>query len=1023
MKKFKRGSKWNKWDLHVHTPKSIIQQYGGDNGKVWETFIADLERLPDEFKVLGINDYIFLDGYKKVKEYKDQGRLPKIELILPVIELRINKFVSLGDEAWKKINLHVIFSDQLLADEIETQFLSAIQHSIKISPDIEGVEFRGVATRENLESLGKQIKDSSTVQINHSDLKVGFWNINFDYKEVMDIANGYFKGKCLTAIGKSEWDIMRWAGSAAEKKNIINKAAFLFTSLEKAEHYNKHSEKLKEVKVRNFLLDCSDAHSFSDKQNEKDKIGNCFTWLKADLTFEGLKQIANDKSRIFVGEVPPLLERTRTNPTKFIDKLSINKTKDSKLSEKWFNNFDLELNPSMVAIIGNKGQGKSAIADAIGLLGNTPNYEDFSFLHKTKFRRPRPINKSESFEARLQWLDGNLELKKLSDNPNVTSVIKIKYLPQNFLEKLCNEDLKDFENELRNVIFSHLSDADRIGKNSLDELIEYQSEIINEDISEIKNKIQSSNKEIIELEKKDSESCRKSLEEKLKEKKNELKAHDAVKPTPVEAPTDEEVIKKNVQTIKRISEIRDEINKINGKISQTQKSLSITKIEIAEIERVIQLINSFERQYTSLKDEIQDVFQKYSLSVRDSISLTIKKEQIEDVLNKKRSLSISLNESIHNASKTGLMDKKQVIEKELKELQDKLDEQTKAYQKYIDVIKIWSEKRELIIGSEDKEGTIKSLEKQISYIENELSDDLKKSKERRKALTIELFEKKSKIIELYKKLFEPITTFIKNYGNQLSEYEIKLDVDFKIVGLVEKFFDHISLGSKGSFIGNPAGVEKLKQLIENSELKTSEGITSFLDTLIEHLKKDKREDQKEAKREVETQLKKGYSVLDLYSYLFNLDYLKPEYRLKLGDKNLSELSPGERGALLLIFYLTLDQNDIPLVIDQPEENLDNQSVFKILVQFIIRAKEKRQIIIVTHNPNLAVACNAEQIVHVSMNKEDGNEINIISGSLENPKINNAVINILEGTYPALNTRTNTYKVIERTSQEMGLSNE
>jgi ABC-type cobalamin/Fe3+-siderophores transport system ATPase subunit len=199
-----------------------------------------------------------------------------------------------------------------------------------------------------------------------------------------------------------------------------------------------------------------------------------------------------------------------------------------------------------------------------------------------------------------------------------------------------------------------------------------------------------------------------------------------------------------------------------------------------------------------------------------------------------------------------------------------------------------------------------------------------------------------------------------------------------------------------------------------------DGIIAFLDDLILNLQIDQREDQQKAKREVDIQLKKGYSVLDLYTYLFNLDYLEPEYKLKLGEKNLSELSPGERGALLLIFYLTLDQNDIPLVIDQPEENLDNQSVFKILVQFIKKAKEKRQIIIVTHNPNLAVACNAEQIVHISMTKEKDNLISFISGSLENPTINSAVIDILEGTYPALNTRTNAYKVIERSVQEMGI---
>lgn len=1023
MDKFKRGAKWNKWDLHVHTPKSIIQNYGGDTDEAWESFISDIESLPDEFKVLGINDYIFLDGYKKVKEYKDQGRLPKIELILPVIELRINKFASLGDEAWKKVNLHIIFSDQLTIEEIEAQFLSAIQHSIKISPDIEGVMFQGVATKENLESLGKQIKESSNVSINHSNLKVGFWNINFDYKVVMDIVNGYFKGKCLTAIGKTEWDTMRWDGSAAEKKNTVNNASFSFTSLEKTENYQKHSEKLKEAKVRNFLLDCSDAHSFSSQKNEKDRIGNCFTWLKADLTFEGLKQIANDKSRIYVGDMPPLLARIRNNPTKFIDALLINKIEKSELKEKWFENFELKLNPSMVAIIGNKGQGKSAIADTIGLLGNTPNFEDFSFLHKTKFRRPRPINKSEHFEGKLLWTDGSFELKKLSDNPKDTYVTKIKYLPQNFLEKLCNEDLKDFEGELRSVIFSHLSDADKIGKSSLDELIEYQSEIVNEDIAEIKNKILTLNKDIIDLEKKSSDSNRKGLEERLKEKENELKAHDAIQPIPVEAPTDEEVIKKNEGTTKRISEIRNEINIISETIESNQKSLSAVKIEIVEIDKVIQLLDSFVKQYDDLKNDISFIFQKHSLKIEETISYNINKTPLINLLKVKQNFSISLNNALKNDDKTGLLDHKLNLETELTQLQGKLDEQSKVYQKYIDSNKIWEEKRKLIIGSEDKDGTIKSLKKQILYIENELPTDISETKAKRKILIVELFEKKSEIIRLYKKLFEPITLFIQNYGDQLSGYEIKLDVDFKIVGLVEKFFDHVSLGSKGSFIGNPAGVEKLKHITDTSDLKSSNGITSFLDTVIEYLQYDKREDQNNSKREIEDQLKKGYSVLDLYTYLFNLDYLIPEYKLKLGDKNLSELSPGERGALLLIFYLTLDQNDIPLVIDQPEENLDNQSVFKILVQFIKRAKEKRQIIIVTHNPNLAVACNAEQIVHISMNKENGNEIKVISGSLENPKINNAVINILEGTYPALNTRTKTYKIIERTIQEMGITND
>jgi predicted ATPase len=82
----------------------------------------------------------------------------------------------------------------------------------------------------------------------------------------------------------------------------------------------------------------------------------------------------------------------------------------------------------------------------------------------------------------------------------------------------------------------------------------------------------------------------------------------------------------------------------------------------------------------------------------------------------------------------------------------------------------------------------------------------------------------------------------------------------------------------------------------------------------------------------------------------------------MGAKELSELSPGERGTLLLVFYLLVDKDDIPLVIDQPEENLDNQTVYELLVPCMKEAKRRRQLFMVTHNPNLAVVCDAEQII-------------------------------------------------------------
>lgn len=120
-----KGAEWSKWDLHVHTPASLVQHFKATDDKdIWEKYISDLESLPDEFKVIGINDYLFLDGYRKVQEYKRNGRLKNLDLILPVIEFRLKKFA--GHKQFKRINFHVIFSDEVTPDLIQNQFLSTL---------------------------------------------------------------------------------------------------------------------------------------------------------------------------------------------------------------------------------------------------------------------------------------------------------------------------------------------------------------------------------------------------------------------------------------------------------------------------------------------------------------------------------------------------------------------------------------------------------------------------------------------------------------------------------------------------------------------------------------------------------------------------------------------------------------------------------------------------------------------------------------------------------------------------------
>jgi hypothetical protein len=153
-----RGSNWRKWDLHVHTPASLVHQYEGADP--WPQFITDLENLPSEFKVIGINDYIFLDGYKRILKEKAKGRLNNIDLFLPVIELRLDKFGG-SQGHLSRVNYHVLFSDELSPDLIEQQFLNALPTEYTLTPQYDHLrtsgQWKALATRKSLEDLASVI--------------------------------------------------------------------------------------------------------------------------------------------------------------------------------------------------------------------------------------------------------------------------------------------------------------------------------------------------------------------------------------------------------------------------------------------------------------------------------------------------------------------------------------------------------------------------------------------------------------------------------------------------------------------------------------------------------------------------------------------------------------------------------------------------------------------------------------------------------------------------------------------------
>lgn len=1006
-----KGSCWRKWDLHVHTPASLVHHYGGDSD-IWENFISDLEQLPPEFKVIGVNDYIFIDGYRRILKEKQNGRLKNIDLFLPVIELRLDKFGGTKSHL-SRVNFHVIFSDEVPPDDIQSQFLNGISTNYKLSSSLEGkgIKWNALITHESLADLGTKIIESvpESERVHFlSPIIEGFNNINFDFDTVLErLESHYFEGQFLTAVGKTEWANIKWNDhSIADKKNIINNADFVFISAESIEAYDKAKTHLSIQQVNNRLLDCSDAHRFSDDAN-KDRIGKCFTWIKADPTFEGLKQtLLGFEERVFVGELPPQLQSVQEKPTKYVKSIKARKKKDSKLDEIWFDNKEINFNPGLVAIIGNKGNAKSALTDIIGLLGNSKNHDHFSFLQPHKFRLASD-NKAKHFEAIIMFESENTYERSLEEKVHQTDVEIVKYIPQNFFEEVCNEvAYKEggvFDQELAQVIFSHVADPQRLAKNSLKELIEHRTSEINDAISQIKIEIQSTNKEITSVESRMQPDYRKSIEKKLNSKKQELEAHTKSKPQEVVNPS---TLSDNHKTsaLAVINEKKDESRKIDLEIKMAQKKQEELAISESEVDKAENKINNFDKIFRKHEKDFNEL-KIPGIKFTDIVTVEINRTKLEDWKNyilteKKRN-----DDVLDTEKKDSLIFKKNALQNELKEIQNKLDEPNKEYQKYLKALDQWKKIREKIIGAATVSDTIKYYEEILRKLD-ELPKILKELKESRLSLSREIYANIEKLALIYEELYAPVQDFIEKHP-LANKFSLHFDVSIVDKEFRNKFFEWINQAVAGTFCGIAPGQKQLEEILSNYNFNNIKDTVDFLEYITKALTRDLRLSSSKI-ISIASQLRKGKTVESLYDYIFSLDYLKPHYVLKMSGKEMYQLSPGEKGALLLIFYLLIDLDDIPLIIDQPEENLDNQTVYDLLVPSIYEARQRRQIFIVTHNPNLAVVCDAEQIIYATIDKKNKNRVEYLTGAIENKEINKKLLDVLEGTRPAFDKRHRKY---------------
>lgn len=149
------------------------------------------------------------------------------------------------------------------------------------------------------------------------------------------------------------------------------------------------------------------------------------------------------------------------------------------------------------------------------------------------------------------------------------------------------------------------------------------------------------------------------------------------------------------------------------------------------------------------------------------------------------------------------------------------------------------------------------------------------------------------------------------------------------------------------------------------------------------------------------------------AWLYSTNHIKLRYGIECDGVAIEQLSPGTRGVVLLLLYLAVDLHDQrPLIVDQPEENLDPNSVFEELVPHFRDARKRRQVIIVTHNANLVVNTDADQVIVARSTQGAGAglpHIDYQSGALENRNIRELVCQILEGGERAFLERERRYR--------------
>ncbi|MGL2874271.1 TrlF family AAA-like ATPase [Helicobacter pylori] len=312
-----KGSSWHKWDLHVHTPyTNLNKKYKCSE----EEFIQKL--CDSQIDCIGLTNYFKFNE----KEFELKEKIEKRDIkVFYNLEVRLD-YQNKEDQC---LDFHIIFSDKVTQQEIDNFLRNA-------DANVGGTE-------KKLADLEKDDFDKAVV--------------NFDQllecleKESLKLRGKYLLGFLSRGHGSSR--------SSSNYEKIVKKVHFLIHSSNKQENLKKDREFW--LKYNKPLLQSSDAH-------KEGSIGKKYIWIKAEKTFEGLKQI------IYEPETRVSIDKEKSqDPLYKIDSVGLNFDEEVKTTNEQDDtpfcyagfNETLFFSPNFTCVIGGRGSGKSTLLQLI----------------------------------------------------------------------------------------------------------------------------------------------------------------------------------------------------------------------------------------------------------------------------------------------------------------------------------------------------------------------------------------------------------------------------------------------------------------------------------------------------------------------------------------------------------------------------------------------------------------------------------------------------------------------------------